>query len=40
VAKGIVTGPGTTLGAGVSGTWAAKTSDKRGIIVLGIPKVV
>jgi hypothetical protein len=40
VAKGIDTSPATPLNAGISGTWVAKTSDKRGLIVLGIPKVV
>jgi hypothetical protein len=34
VAEGIGTGPGSTFGAGISGTWGAKTSDNRGLFVL------
>jgi hypothetical protein len=36
VAKGIGTSPVTTPGAGKSGTWAAKTSDNRGLIVITV----
>jgi hypothetical protein len=32
--------PGSTFGTGIKGTWAVKTSDKRGSIALGILKVV
>jgi hypothetical protein len=40
VVEVIGTRPGSTFGTGISGTWAEKTSDKRGLIVLGILNVV
>jgi hypothetical protein len=42
VAEVISARPGSTFGTGISGTWAVKTSDKHGLIVLslGVPNVV
>jgi hypothetical protein len=39
VAEGIGTGPGSTFGAGISGTWGTKMSNKRGFVLNGV-KVV
>jgi hypothetical protein len=40
VAEVICPRPGSTFRTGISGTWSAKASDKRGLIVLGVLKVV